>query len=154
MAWMDTRSGTDADVYAQRISAAGAVLWATNGVAVSIATNDQAFPSIASDGSGGAIVTWQDLRNGSDYDIYAQRLNSSGVAQWTTDGVIICDSTGNQNSPLIVGDGAGGAIITWNDGRTVSPGVYAQRVNSSGVRQWAAYGVSVPSRLLHFGVLR
>ncbi|HEY6953365.1 MAG TPA: T9SS type A sorting domain-containing protein [Bacteroidota bacterium] len=143
LVWQDGRSGTNYDIYAQRISASGTILWTTNGVAVCTDASEQDFPAIASDGSGGAIVTWQDLRNGSNYDIYAQRVNSAGVVQWTTNGVVVCDSTGDQQSPFIVSDGAGGAIITWLDGRSVSPGFYAQRINSSGVRQWAQYGVGV-----------
>ena len=37
---------------------------------------DQTSPKIISDGRGGAIIVWEDLRNGIDDDIYAQRINS------------------------------------------------------------------------------
>ncbi len=30
------------------------------------------------DGAGGMIITWQDLRNGLDWNIYAQRLDADG----------------------------------------------------------------------------
>ncbi|MGI8905008.1 MAG: hypothetical protein ACR2IE_00765 [Candidatus Sumerlaeaceae bacterium] len=87
--WTDSRSG-DYDIYAQRYDAAGAPQWTANGVAVSTAANDQLFPQIAADAAGGAIITWPDFRSGANYDIYASRLNSSGMlgsftsaADWT-----------------------------------------------------------------------
>src|SRR6266481_6220801 len=78
--------------------------------------NNQLGVSIASDGGGGAILTWQDNRNGT-YDIYAQRVSATGVAQWTANGVVVCAAASEQYAPTIVSDGAGGAIITWQDNR-------------------------------------
>jgi hypothetical protein len=59
--WEDNRSGNQ-DLYAQRISADGAVLWTLDGVALCTATGDQWYPKIVSDSAGGAIVTWEDYR--------------------------------------------------------------------------------------------
>ncbi|HCV42692.1 MAG TPA: hypothetical protein DGH68_04345, partial [Bacteroidetes bacterium] len=142
--WYDQRAG-DNDVYTQRINAAGAVQWTANGVVISTATNFQTNPSIASDGSGGAIIAWGDFRNGANYDIYAQRINAAGAVQWTPDGDTVCVAAGAQESPVIVSDGTGGAIITWQDSRSGSTNynIYAQRVGSSGVGQWATDGALV-----------
>jgi hypothetical protein len=112
-------------------------------VALCTAIDAQYNPQIASDGSGGAIVVWYDRRNGSDYDIYVQRVNSTGVVQWTTDGVALCALAGDQAAPQILADGAGGAIVVWADGRSVAPGVYAQRVSSSGAPLWTNNGVPI-----------
>ena len=123
----------------------GAVLsqpWVLNGVPVCTADNDQTTAAIVSDGSGGAIITWQDYRNG-NYDIYAQRVNSSGAAQWTANGVAICTTDSSQQQPQLVSDGTGGAIITWQDYRNGNFDIYAQRVNSSGAAQWTANGISI-----------
>ncbi len=139
--WTDYR-GSDADLYAQRINSSGIVQWTSNGEAISSAMGAQFRFNLVNDGVGGAIVTWYDFR-GSDADIYAQRINSSGVTQWTTDGVIICGATGQQYYPTIVGDGNSGAIITWEDGRGSDYDIYAQRINSTGVTQWASNGKSI-----------
>ena len=56
----------------------GTPLWTLNGVAICTTVNDQYNPTIVSDGSGGAIITWNDFRNGSDYDIYAQKIDENG----------------------------------------------------------------------------
>ncbi|HTP79121.1 MAG TPA: hypothetical protein VMM57_01815, partial [Bacteroidota bacterium] len=64
--------------------------WSTNPAvnnAICTATNNQDSPTIVSDGSGGAIITWEDHRNGTDNDIYAQRINAAGTPQWTSNGV-------------------------------------------------------------------
>ena len=75
--WRDGRSGTSTDLYAQRVSGAGLMLWGANGVAVTTAPNQQAYPAIVSDGAGGAVVTWWDQR-GVDTDIYAQQVGATG----------------------------------------------------------------------------
>jgi hypothetical protein len=141
--WSDYRSGTHYDIYAQRIDSAGAVQWTANGVAISTAVNDQFGTGIVSDGAGGAIITWEDYRSGTHYDIYTQRVNSAGVVQWTTDGVAISTAANHQQSPTIVSNGSGGAIITWSDRRNGIPDIYAQRINSAGVVQWTADGVAI-----------
>ncbi|MDD1749680.1 MAG: hypothetical protein LUO89_07370, partial [Methanothrix sp.] len=141
--WTDGRSGNN-DAYAQMLNASGVAQWAANGVVISAAAGDQNNPMAVPDGSGGYIITWWDTRN-SSYDIYAQRINSSGVAQWTADGVPVCTAAGNQVFPMIVPDGSGGAIITWDDSRSGTSDVYAQRINGSGAVQWTADGIQVCS---------
>jgi len=142
IAWIDERNGTR-DIYAQRVNSAGTVQWTTDGVAISTAVNDQYNPQLVSDGSGGAIIAWQDYRSGTNYDIYAQRVNSAGVVQWTANGVAISTTTGWKLSPQLVSDGSGGAIITWQDSRSGNDDIYAQRVNSAGAVQWTADGIAI-----------
>jgi hypothetical protein len=77
-AWWDGRSGTNYDIYAQRVKASGVVPWTAGGIVVSAGPTDQQFPTIAADGAGGAIVAWHDYRNGNG-DIYAQRIEKHGV---------------------------------------------------------------------------
>jgi hypothetical protein len=144
--WMDRRNGSD-DIYAQRLDSSGTALWAANGVAVCTANDDQIFPELISDGAGGAIITWQDNRSGTHNDIYAQRVNSAGAAQWTANGVAMC-MTADASLPQLISDGAGGAIIVWEDDRNSNYSVtrtdiFAQRVDSSGAAQWTANGVVI-----------
>ncbi|MBN2098609.1 MAG: hypothetical protein JW753_03330 [Dehalococcoidia bacterium] len=142
--WQDYRSGTDWDIYAQRLDSNGVAQWTTDGVAVCTASEGQSEPQLASDGSGGAIITWWDYRSGTDYDIYAQRVGSNGVVQWTANGVAICTASNWQCGFQIISDVSGGAIITWEDFRTgFSPvRVYVQKVDSSGATQWTTDGVA------------
>ena len=131
-------------MYAQRVNSNGVIQWAVNGYAVCTADGNQLYPELVSDGSGGAIIIWTDTRSGNS-DIYAQRVNSSGTAQWTVNGVAICTATGEQVSPMLISDGSGGAIIAWRDARSGTNDIYAQRVNSSGTAQWTVNGVVICS---------
>ena len=145
--WQDKRGGSTYDIYAQRLSTSGAVQWAANGVAICVVDSDQVSPAIIGDGSGGAIIAWQDKRSGS-YDIYAQRVNASGVLQWSpSTGDSICKVVFDQVNISMVSDGSGGALLAWEDYRSnAGPGladVYAQKVNATGVPQWTANGIGV-----------
>ncbi len=141
IAWEDQRNG-NIDIYAQRVSSSGMVQWTADGVAVSVAAGNQQSFQLISDNSGGAIITWNDSRSGSN-DIYVQRLNGAGLVQWTTNGVAICAAANEQQLPQLLSDGSGGAIITWQDFRSGVGDIYAQRVNSSGLAQWAVNGVAI-----------
>jgi hypothetical protein len=107
---------------------------------VSAAANNQTLPTIAADGAGGAVVTWEDIRSGAS-DIYAQRLDASGAPLWTPNGIAVCAASGGQITPAIAPDGAGGAFVTWRDGRSGARGIYAQWLNASGTPQWTPDGV-------------
>ena len=152
--WSDHR-GPDADIYAQRMNAAGDMLWPLNGVPICTAVNDQTGPELVSDAAGGAIIVWNDMRAGEWFDvnwpspdIYAQRIDANGNVLWATDGVAICTADYGQQGARITSDGAGGAFITWGDDRNGPewqwpiPRLYMQHINASGQAQWTENGVS------------
>jgi len=138
IAWYDDRNG-NSDVYAQRFDASGAGQWTTNGVAISTAAGDQYAWGIASDGAGGAIISIRD--SGGSGDIYAQRIGANGTVLWTTNGVPVCTTADGENNPQAASDGAHGAIIAFS--RLVSSQyfTFANRVNAAGTVLWAAEGV-------------
>lgn len=142
--WEDSRSSSDYDIYGQYLDASGKPKWAANGIALCTAIGAQRYPQVAADSSGGFIITWYDRRNGKNYDIYAQRIDSAGRTRWTSDGVAICTANGDQYDPMPVSDGRGGAIITWQDRRNGSDyDVYAQQIDSSGRVKWDSNGISI-----------
>lgn len=141
--FMDNRNvNNNGDIYAQSINSLGIVQWTINGIVICGNTAQNEFPKIVSDGSNGAIITWQDTRNGG-FDVYAQRINSSGINQWTNNGIAICTAAGGQSYPSIISNNNGGAIITWTDLRNSASDIYAQCVNSNGIAQWTSNGVNI-----------
>ncbi len=147
VAWADDRSGTWA-LYTQRISAAGAAQWTSNGIEIS--TNLQAFGSlttasngnyaIVSDTQGGAYLAWSTTAN----EVRIQRMNGSGTALFTVGGVLLENTHVQQEGVVMVPDGSGGAIVCWNANSAATLwDVLAQRVNASGTALWAAGGVGV-----------
>ncbi|MBI5727005.1 MAG: hypothetical protein HY965_04090, partial [Ignavibacteriales bacterium] len=110
---------------------------------VVVVGNNQSSQKMVSDGYGGTIVGWLDYRNGG-YETYVQKLNASGVPQWTTNGVQITNSANHDNTTItLASDGHGGVVVSWTDTRNASYDIYAQRVDSTGNKVWAASGLSV-----------
>jgi hypothetical protein len=150
ISWWDDRNGADnTDIFAQRLDASGNPLWTANGEAICTSPGNQQWPAPVSDGFGGAIITWFDSRVGTN-DVYAQRIDASGNALWTPGGVVLCDAPADKWNNGIVSDGAGGAIITWDDYRNMGIGfgrdLFAQRIDGSGTPLWTANGAPVCSR--------
>lgn len=83
----------------------------------------------------GYIIIWEDFRNGvENYDIYAQKYDKDGVAQWAINGVPAAtgpdiqrfSSFGNadyRNYGHACTDSSGGFYIAWEDWNTVNTGV-------------------------------
>ena len=135
------------DLYAQRIDSTGAAQWGANADLVSNAFADQRPSGVAADGSGGMFVAWYDLRNGHDWDIYAQHLDASGAATWTPGGVAVCTAPNFQINAHVIADGHGGCVLAWYDVRDSSTSfdIYAQRLASNGsvAAGWPVNGVAL-----------
>ncbi|RYZ25157.1 MAG: T9SS type A sorting domain-containing protein, partial [Sphingobacteriales bacterium] len=137
--WIDKRNG-NYDLYAQKVDSSGNILWNNSGVVVSNAAGSQTAHDIMSNqGTNGLIIVWKDKRN-ADYDIYAQKLNSSGSALWTANGVVVTNAVKDQLNPNIVEDNSGGAIIVWQDSSNGSFDIRAQKLNAAGIKLWTPMG--------------
>jgi hypothetical protein len=115
----------------------------TVNVPLCTAAGYQSEPAAVTDGAGGMIAVWTDIRSGTHADFYARRIDRFGRPLWAADGVPICTSGEGKLNPRIVSDGSNGAIIVWEDARNSFSDLYAQRVNASGVPQWTANGSPV-----------
>ncbi len=147
-----TNTLSNTDIYAQRISGAGTLLWTGNAAAVCTATGNQQINNITnavSDSSGGAIVVYNDYRNDvpgtngipTNVDVYAQRLNNLGQSQWLANGVPVSDNNGNQFLQTLVADGQSGITACYNNQDNEQ--LLLQRINAAGAKIWAANGVAV-----------
>ena len=136
IAWEDDRTDVETYVYAQRIDPFGQSLWPLNGVKV--ASKGGLFVSIDSDGIGGALIGWSTV-----YDITVQKLDSLGNRVWGDSGVQVSTRSGSvyPGDIWIVSDGAKGAIVAWSEGSFPALGVYAQRIDSSGIIAWREGGI-------------
>lgn len=157
--WMDARGGVDFDIYAQHVLASGIAdpAWPVNGRAICTTTGDQVVPTLVSDGSGGAIVAWEDRRVATTSDIYAHHIRSDGTLDpaWPANGLALCTAAGLQYSVKILSDGAGGALAAWQDNRNDTD-IFAARVLANGQLDptWPVNGVPIasgPGAQKHFG---
>ena len=136
--WLDYPSNL-AQVVAQRLSSAGALLW---GAGVPLTTDLGAEGQLAAveDGVGGMVVAWAEHRGQAD-DIFAQRISANGLIQWGPGGVGVCTDPGDQMAPRIAPDNAGGAYIAWSDSRGPVHQVFAQHADANGASTWAVNGI-------------
>lgn len=143
IAWQHTSNNNGYDVHAQRVSPAGVVQWAANGVAICNAAGNQSAIDMTTENlPDGAILTWKDGRT-TKVHVYCQKVSATGAAAWTANGVLVSDASRNQINPNIVGDGAGGGIIAWQDSVSGVWDIYAQRISAAGSTMWTAGGVAV-----------
>ncbi len=146
--WQNTTFDTyGSDIYAQRYNSSGVAQGSELRVNT-YTTGEQRYPSISMDNTGNFIVTWQSglggtSQDGSDYGIYAQRYNSSGVAQGS-EFKVNSYTTNSQSKPSVAMDNNGNFIVTWNGTGTgdTNYGVFAKRYNSSGVAQGSEFRVN------------
>lgn len=141
VAFQDSRAA-DGDIYAQRMTSAGALTWGSGGVAVCALGGAQSEPVAVPDGSGGALVFWEDGRDvgTTGMDIYGQHLSVAGAQQWTAAGAVVSTASGSQAGIAAAADGTGGALIVWEDMRNLGLDIYGMRLNSSGTARWFVSG--------------
>jgi len=144
-AWEDPRDG-NFDVYVQHVDSAGTTLWTDNGVRLSMTSDDDFVMDITLDQTGGCIVAWNTA--GTTEIIFAQRVNATGVKMWDTAGVVVSTGTNYATRAQIEGDGYGGIVACWLDGRyhpvwNDFKDIYAQRIDSLGTVCWADTGVTL-----------
>ncbi len=144
---VDFRSGETFSIGAQHLLFDGSVStqWSPDGARLCLGTAKEIASVSVSDGADGAVVVWVDTRSG-ESDLYAQRLTAAGnvVAGWPADGVALCLAPGFQDRVAVASDGAGGAIVVWQDYRSGPNGkIFAQRVTGAGVLAWQPDGIAV-----------
>ncbi|MGJ5631155.1 beta strand repeat-containing protein [Nostoc sp. CALU 1950] len=137
------QDGSGFGIYAQRYSSAGVAQGSEFRINSTI-DGFQNNSTIAMDADGDFVISWQSYgQDGSGYGIYAQRYNSSGVAQGSE--FRVNDTTDNpQYNPTIAMDADGDFIISWQSyGQDGSgDGIYAQRYSSAGVAQSSEFRVN------------
>lgn len=139
----DDGSFTNSDIFAQRINANGASLWALNGIPVSTAAGNQYLTDGVSDGAGGAVVS---IVNQTEDKLYIQRIGAAGNALWTLNGILLTPETENAYDASITNDGSGNTIFTY--GSTTGGGIIkAQKLNAAGNLLWGANGAIVCNAL-------
>lgn len=86
---------------------------------------------LESDGRGGCLAAWEDLRTG-ESDIFALPISASGQIPvgWIRSGTAICILPNAQTLPRVTHDAAGNLFVCWIDRRNGSLDVYAQKLGT------------------------
>ena len=118
---------SDSDIYGQRIDSSGSLLFG-GGIRISEIANVQLIPQIASDGAGGAYITWHDdeLAQYITGRPYWQHISSSGILLNPEKGLPLTEFDVYSGTDMIA-DGNGGAFITFG---SINEG-FITRVNTT-----------------------
>jgi len=154
--WHDRRRIMNREIFAQRISSAGEMLWTENGVWVwdiptdyFMTTSGILDATVIPDGAGGAAIVWTgyEVSYSKNSVIYAQRLSPDGQRLWADEKVYSAPSFRSQGYADIVSDGQGGIIIGSRVGESsqasMTSSVYAQRISQNGDRLWGDGGQEI-----------
>lgn len=117
----------------------------TRNTAIAVQPADQVVPKIKALPDGGCYVSWYDTASGG-YDLYLQRLDANGVAQWAAGGIRI--GALKENSAQDYGldvDQADNALLAFRDDRSGSLQITVTKVSPAGVQLWGPLGVQVSS---------
>ena len=137
VSWRDYRMDQgDAQIYLQKVNAAGTAVWEPGGRAVMADASSEPEYDMISDAGDGLFIAWTDTRM-FRFHIFATHLDSSGAPvddeYWTDNGGLVSTSWDEQFSPILCLDGLGGAIVTYVDNKGIveveePPQIYAQRL--------------------------
>ncbi len=107
-------------------------------------TDDQGYPTVASDPSGNFIVVWQSVgQDGSGSGVFGRRYDKTGAAMGA-EFPVNSFTTGNQRGPQVATDTGGNFVVVWEsagqDGDAA--GVFAQRYDNSGTAVGSEFPVN------------
>ncbi len=142
--WMDNRAQDKKgeDLYAQRVSANGTILWKESGIPVCVSPGYQVLEDVISDSIGGTIIVWDKMQN-DHHEIYAQRLDTTGKVLWQENGIRLVATGAYIDKIRVAGDGLDGNIIAWVDGRSSNYDIYAQHIDFNGRALWQENGIPI-----------
>ena len=148
VAWTENSS-----VVLQKLNAAGQPQWGS-GVVFSESSYSYLLADLHAADNGSVIVSWvREQGFGSDMQLRANKVSSSGALLWGSANVDIFDVGSLQfgNFPYFVYDGNGGAVFSWY---TSVPAlqVFAQHILAAGTEAFPHNGAAVSSNSLNVRV--
>ncbi len=140
-------SGTSLEAAALLPSTTPAAGWPPAPITLAQSADEISDPVVVSGGEDASLIVWSQ-RQGGQATLRAQRLTGSLTVApgWPAEGLVLCASAVGRNAPAVLADGAGGAMVAWEDFRSDgSSHIYAQRIVASGERApgWDANGMAV-----------
>jgi hypothetical protein len=141
--WQDGRDLGNPDIYGSRVTGDGTVLFPDDtGVQLTSGTVNESLAAAVGGTTGRALVFWYDDPAG-PHDLVGQAYDADLAAVWPAGGLTVCDATDRQTALAVCGDGAGGALLVWQDRRAGQDDIYAQRLTGGGDALWPPGGLAV-----------
>ena len=130
----------DMDIAAQLVSSYGACVWGEGERPIPVASSAgrESRPVAVPDGAGGFIVAYEWADADGDVDVLAQRVNADGELLWYRDETpaIAGASPSPERNPVVVPDGAGGALVLFEWEGEAGTDIMAQHIGADGTALW------------------
>lgn len=139
--------GSDSQLWANKISATGSLLWGSGNVNIFNVGSLQFgnFPYFVYDGNGGAVFAW--YTSSPTLQCFAQHILADGSAAFPQNGSpVSANNIDVRVSPSAAYRAATQEVFvfwTEEDANQVNNGVYGQKFNSAGAPQWGADGLVI-----------
>jgi hypothetical protein len=144
VAWMD--APTNYNVRIQRLDYAGDEMWAHNGILVSDHPQNSWLTDwdMLTDSAGNAVLVFNDIRAGGDWDIYAYKIAPDGSMLWGADGVTLSDNADFEAAPKVTETSDGEFVFVWSRSPNVGDGsIMMQRLEADGTPRLPLGGMPV-----------
>jgi len=140
ISWFSNETG-NYDVRLQRFDVRGDEFWSHNGILIS---NHPSMSWLTDwdmtvDNANHAILTFQDIRNGGNNNIYAYRISPDGDFVWGADGLELSNSTAFDVSPKVTVTNVGNAVIAWQ----ADDVIIMQKISPEGTLLWGPNGITL-----------
>ncbi|MCK5050667.1 MAG: T9SS type A sorting domain-containing protein [Candidatus Cloacimonetes bacterium] len=138
--WFSNDSG-NYDVRLQRLDQLGNELWEQDGIIVS---DNPAMSWLTDwdmtvDDNNHAILTFQDIRNAGNNNIYAYRVSPDGTSVWGEDGLELSNSGAFDVSPKVCVTSTGNIVVTWQADYVI----IMQKIAPDGTLLWGDNGITM-----------
>lgn len=129
--WYDYRNIINADIYGQLVNSDGTL--SGSNFPICDAPEEQYNPKVTYNSIiNQYLVVWDDYRNNTDWNIWAQLVNADGTLQGGN--FSVCNESHNQYNPSIAYDNNKNQyIIVWSDERNGNADIYGQLINNDGL---------------------
>ncbi len=137
-------------LYADMFDVNGSGIWGDTPVLIydGGAITPWTFPAMIPDGSGGAVCSWYDSPSLSDFNVWVQHLDDQGNALYPFGGA---QASTNSTDRLHMSPSAGidpateDCFVFWTEtnGNQDQWGLYGQKFDASGIRQWTDGGLEL-----------
>ncbi len=137
------QDGSTSGVTGQRFDSAGSRVGGELQVNT-FTTDRQAFPAVATDGTGSFVVAWQSNgQDGSVYGVFGQRYDAAG-SPVGSELQVNSYTTSFQMAPAMVADGSGNFVVVWQSYLQDASlyGVFGQRFDSAGSKVGGEFQVN------------
>ncbi len=131
------------DVRLQRLDSQGNELWENQGILIS---DNPAMTWLTDwdmtvDQDNHAILTFQDIRNGSNNNAYAYRIAPDGTFVWGPNGIELSNTPAFSASPKVIVTSAGNVVVAWQE-EAIS---LVQKITPDGTLLWGETGITISS---------